>query len=925
MSRFSWFVRLGALSCAVLVPAFAQNSDPQASLSSRPPTASELIAGVREYPAEVISALAQLGGRPGLAKQLAENGDLLNNPEKISPPPSAELAGAIRVLARIPDAVAVAAAHPEALTQFANMVRTSVSKSTENSAARLQVAYRAEQLRGIVDWQKALESNPTALQQYRDVVNKFVEDRRKQFPQFPVVTVTDERYYLACPPSDLLLEFLNSNPPPAELDGVLLRWFSEHSAEAIDTAALPQVTSVAAPPQAPSDLLAVQAPDKRAAMWSREVKAGFGIGLMPIVLQPDLDQPVDARVAHAIMEHDRLWSPMWTPTPGSSGPVAQAQPAPVNPQGSPSMVAIGNQQPVVQQPQQQMPVAPAMASNNDGDPVYSMVPVGGLQQSVPITAGSDFDDDDFDDDDNFVSDDAVEVVVNVEDQPNVVVQQQYGYVAPETIVVDSYAPVVPATTVIYDNDFVNVGGFGGFGFANVGWFGGGFYDPWWGGGLGWNRWGWGGGWGGPVVCDPFFFSPVGYCYRAPLFYGVGGFGRPFYGVGSFYNGFWSPRFGVRSAFANGFVNGFGAGVGVNRFVNRFDNGVRVANRGFRGRSPALAAGGVRQSGRGIRGTNNSFLSNGLRSGNANAFNTGANGVRQTTRGLRGYSGGRNGNNALVSPRNGGNISNQNGSTGGIRGLRSRGDGAPNAGNNGGRTLRRGDGGAQQMTPIGGSNNNGSRGTVRGLRPSGGNTNNPNVGGNNNGVRNLGRGQRNDGARNLGGGNSGNLGGTPRNMTPRSNVGNSGSRGITPRSSGGNGGRPTIRGLRPQQNGPRFEVGNGGNSAPRRLNAGPSGNSGSGSMNGIRSSRVAPRSFGGDSARSFSAPRSLGGGSSARSFSAPRGGFGGGSSFSAPRSSGFGGGRSFSSGRSFGGGGGGRSFGGGRGFGGGGRGGVRGLR
>lgn len=684
----TWFAIVVLASLA----ANGSSRSPAGAADSRPPTESELVAGLREYPTEIVRSLLTLASDDlPLLNNLAKNPDWLNKPELISPAPSAASLAHVRVLARIPDCVAVATAHPEALAQLASTYKQSPLQ-VETRASRMRLAYRAARLDGLVAWQRMLESDPRLLQQYAELVTRFCTEQRKQFPGFPVVSVTDLNYYAACPPSDVMLPFLEKNPPADALDQALVRWFSEYAAESIDTRAL-QETDPSKLPPVPGHLLAGKAPEQRSAMWQRQ--SSGGVGLLPIIMQPEADQPVDARVAYGVMEHDRLWSPIWlsgqAPDHAEATGVGPAQAAapldsPQNLQPSPTETT--------------PPPAPSIARSTNSARVYEMQPIGTADQPTYVRA----------EDDGYYDDDAIVVREGVYDTPS------------QQVIVETRPPVVQYTTVVEDYDYRPIGwptyAYGAFGWPYPYAYSGYCY-PWY--------------WYSPSYCYPRY---GGYYYGGDSFSFGFGWGRSYRNCDRFYDGFWSPYRGNYYAPRSVYFS-LGA-----RSLDRFRSpGVYFRDRGFRGRS---LDGIARDRGDGSRRWND-FYTTGSRTSRGSISRTGRDrdgfnslsGVQNTGRGMRARDGdvrvrslrggaGNDRGGESMQPVTRGLRRSSNDSSGAlepgsgdrqprvrrIQGTSSgSGDGATNPGVSGLRRLNRSDGIAPQRSsaPKGGA------GTIRGIR------------------------------------------------------------------------------------------------------------------------------------------------------------------------------------------------------------------
>ncbi|MGE3182084.1 MAG: hypothetical protein AB7N71_10665, partial [Phycisphaerae bacterium] len=184
--------------------------------SSRPPTDNELIAGLREYPLEIVRALMAVSNQSDLIARVVGNEQYLENPEAITPRPDNSTLDALKTLVRVPDVLSVAAAHKEPLQRMGTLYR-SAPQQWEKRLSNFRLSYRAQQLEAIRAWETALRSDPVALGQYRDVLTAYCQQQQKDFPGFPVATVTQREYYYACPPSEILFEYLDQNRPPEAL------------------------------------------------------------------------------------------------------------------------------------------------------------------------------------------------------------------------------------------------------------------------------------------------------------------------------------------------------------------------------------------------------------------------------------------------------------------------------------------------------------------------------------------------------------------------------------------------------------------------------------------------------------------------------------------------------------------------------------
>jgi hypothetical protein len=264
---------------------------------------------VRAYPAGVLRGLLALSREPLVLRQLAEQPELMAQPEKIEPPIPSDLHTAVRGLRRVPEVVMLAAAYPDALASLRRLY-AEAPEGMEIRLAELQQGYELAALAGERSWQRLLQSNTAALDAYRELLRRFCQDQVQQYYAFPHVEVLQREYYYACPPNDLVLAYAAEQRPPEVLREIMERWWAEHSPEQVD-ARLLNGRSQSRPVIGPPDFLAALPPDQRAAMWQKpEAGRGPVLGLVPIIMQPAADQPPDARLAFAVAEHARLWAPL---------------------------------------------------------------------------------------------------------------------------------------------------------------------------------------------------------------------------------------------------------------------------------------------------------------------------------------------------------------------------------------------------------------------------------------------------------------------------------------------------------------------------------------------------------------------------------------------------------------------------------------
>lgn len=302
---------LAAAALLLVAPARAQDPDfsQKVVAAQAAPSPTRLAAGVREYPARVLRALLTLAEHPLVVRQLAEEPELLDSPEKIYPPVSNKLGAAVKELQNWPSVVAIAAAHPTAL-QALRRLYEDAPEGVELRILQLREGFERSAVAAAGAWQKALETDPVAFGEYRDLLTKYCNARRAQQENFPYVHAAGGEYYYACPPDAALMSFAAQNAPSPSLGALLESWWIGHGPSARDAKVL---TSNAKPVDIPIDprWIAALPAEKRAALWKPPAPdVNASLGLVPVIMQPLADQPADARREFALVEHDRLWGPI---------------------------------------------------------------------------------------------------------------------------------------------------------------------------------------------------------------------------------------------------------------------------------------------------------------------------------------------------------------------------------------------------------------------------------------------------------------------------------------------------------------------------------------------------------------------------------------------------------------------------------------
>jgi hypothetical protein len=295
------------LTLGLSATAFAQDL----TAPSQPPWASpsRVLAGVRGHSDEVVEALARLAEHPQLLERVAERLVADQRPLLTVDEVPPELQQAVELLNRWPDVLALAATCPQPL-QLLRSLWTVAPDGVAQRIEELRRVYAQAARESAAAWQRALRRDPVALGQYRDLLTRLCEAQREMVPDFACVRVGDRRYYYACPPDETVIYYASEVGVPAALSRVLADWWSEHAPPHAD-AKLTQTRAPDSTSPRMADCLYDWPAEHRARMW-RTVEGAHvsrGLGLVPVALQPPEDQPPAARLAWAVAEQARLWSP----------------------------------------------------------------------------------------------------------------------------------------------------------------------------------------------------------------------------------------------------------------------------------------------------------------------------------------------------------------------------------------------------------------------------------------------------------------------------------------------------------------------------------------------------------------------------------------------------------------------------------------
>lgn len=301
------------LTLCLLLPAFGQSgaNAPDRVAADRPQriTPSRILAGVRGYSDQVIDALVRLAPHPQVLERAADDLRPGRQPTSDTSDLPPDLTEAIELLARTPEALMLAAMHPQEVQQLRSL-RSVAPDGFALRLAQLRRGYEQADREATWAWQRALENDSVALGEYRDLLTRFCQAQREVYPDFACVHVTDRRYYYACRPTEALVFYASEVDLPPSLFRVLAVWWSEHAPQRVDErlisarGVVPAVVNV-------GGFVYDWPASRRAPMWQpTEVGEGTqALGLVPVVMQPPADQPPAARLALAVAEHVRLWSP----------------------------------------------------------------------------------------------------------------------------------------------------------------------------------------------------------------------------------------------------------------------------------------------------------------------------------------------------------------------------------------------------------------------------------------------------------------------------------------------------------------------------------------------------------------------------------------------------------------------------------------
>jgi len=263
-------IRAGLLAAVITaVPAPAQDSPVPLETGNggevRAVSPLRLAAGVREYPARILRSLLQVAEDPLVLRQLADEPDLLERPEDISPSVPAEMQAAIRELSVMPAIVAVSAERPEELRALRELY-AEAPEEMEERILELRGAYDRAELGAAVAWQEALERDPAALEAYCELVTRFCKAQREAYKGYPCVQVLKREYYYACPPNEAVIFYAIEHAESSAAMQVIDQWWKTYAPYERDARILGGSMEPLEFEISP-DSVAAMPPEQRASMW----------------------------------------------------------------------------------------------------------------------------------------------------------------------------------------------------------------------------------------------------------------------------------------------------------------------------------------------------------------------------------------------------------------------------------------------------------------------------------------------------------------------------------------------------------------------------------------------------------------------------------------------------------------------------------
>ncbi len=287
------------------------------------PAPLRVLAGVREYPEPVIEALVTLANQPRWAEAAAESVRATGEIGVADPAMSQSARSALDALRPLPDAVVLAVERPRELAALREL-RVRDWRRAAEITQQLRDAYRGARDAAAGEWRRRL-SGAAAHAAYGELLHRYCEHQRARNPNFACIEVLDPAYYEVLIPDSAIVNFAAGAEMPSGLRALLADWDREFGAAMIDdlilTGRRPQAFGQVRSPSPQRDLKAGQP------QW--RLSGGTAGGrLAPVILQPGTDQPAEARLALALLEHERLWlADDPSPAPIEPAPLAPPQPA----------------------------------------------------------------------------------------------------------------------------------------------------------------------------------------------------------------------------------------------------------------------------------------------------------------------------------------------------------------------------------------------------------------------------------------------------------------------------------------------------------------------------------------------------------------------------------------------------------------------
>lgn len=266
------------------------------------PSPLRVLAGVRDYPEPVVEALVTLANQPRWAMAASESVRATGEIRVDDPDISQSARTALEALRLLPDAVLLAVERPSELAALRDL-RVRDWRRAAELTQQLRDAYRGARNAAAAEWRRRLEG--AALHSaYGELLNLYCEQQRARNPNFACIEVLDPAYYEVLIPDATVVNFAEGVELPSGLRELLASWDREFGNAAIDgrilSGSLRGSFGHAVSPARPRDS------EGGVPQW--RVSTGTASRrLAPVILQPAVDQPAEARLALALLEHERLW------------------------------------------------------------------------------------------------------------------------------------------------------------------------------------------------------------------------------------------------------------------------------------------------------------------------------------------------------------------------------------------------------------------------------------------------------------------------------------------------------------------------------------------------------------------------------------------------------------------------------------------